>query len=147
MLFRSASERLGLLVQGMLEQTRLAVESGRPIRFSGSLLPAPRPLENAFEHAELYPSFKEFKQRELLLAQAEWAHARREISHLQAELRQARSELAEAHAIFEEIQKHPIAGPIVRLRQKLIERWRSWRKEGEAGDPATASAEQGTPTP
>lgn len=143
-----ATERLTLLVQRMLEQTRIAVESGKPISFSTPLLSPPRVFENRFEHAELYPSFSEFNERELLVAQTEWAHARREVAHLQAELRQARSELAEAHAIFDEIQKHPIAGPIVRLRQRLIDHWRSWRKEGDAGVSSQVNAtEQGTPTP
>ena len=131
----------------MLEQARADIESGKPLRFSVGMLPPPLAVESRFEHAELYPAFKEFKERDLLVAQTEWAHARREITHLQAELRQARSELAEAHAIFEEIQKHPIAGPVVRLRQKLINHWRNWKKEGEAVPARAGVSEQGTPTP
>lgn len=143
-----ATERLAKLVQRMLEQAREAVESGKPISFPKSLLSPPQAIENCFEHGELYPAFKEFKERDLLVAQTEWAHARREVAYLQAELRQARSELAEAHAIFDEIQKHPIAGPIVRLRQRLIDHWRSWRKEGEPDIASQLDAsEQGTPTP
>ena len=146
-LAESATERLAQLVQRMLEQARVDIESGKPLRFSVGMLPPPRAVESRFEHAELYPAFKEFKERDLLVAQTEWAHARREITHLQAELRQARSELAEAHAIFEEIQKHPIAGPVVRLRQKLIDHWRNWKKEGEVVPARAGVSEQGTPTP
>lgn len=147
-LAESAADRLGLLVERMLEQARVAVERGQPLSFPHPLLPPPRSVENRFEHADLYPAFKEFKERDLLVAQTEWAHARREVSHLQAELRQARSELAEAHAIFEEIHRHPIAGPIVRLRQRLIDHWRSWRKDEELVAPVQAhGSEQGTPAP
>jgi hypothetical protein len=146
-LAESATERLTQLVQRMLEQAKADIQSGNPFRFSDGMLAPPRPVENCFEHAELYPAFKEFTERELLVAQTEWAHARREISHLQAELRQARSELADAHAIFEEIQKHPLAGPIVRLRQKLIDHWRNWRKEGDVVPAQAGVSEQGTPKP
>lgn len=146
-LAESATERLVDLIQRILEQARAGLESGKQLSFSGPILPSPRAVENNFEHAELYPAFKQFKEYDLIMAQTEWAHARREVAHLQAELRQARSELAEAHAIFEEIQKHPIAGPIVRLRQKLIEHWRNWRKEEDAVPAQAAVSEQGTPTP
>jgi hypothetical protein len=146
-LAESATDRLAQLVQRMLEQAKADIQSGNPLRFSDGIITPARPVENRFEHTELYPSFKEFKERDLLVAQTEWAHARREITHLQAELRQARSELAEAHAIFEEIQKHPVAGPIVRLRQKLIEHWRNWRKEGPVVPAQAGVSEQGTPTP
>jgi hypothetical protein len=147
-LAESASGRLVQLVKRMLELTKLALETGNRISFPAHLLPAPRPVEIQFDQTELYPSFNEFKEPELLVARAEWAHCRREIAYLQAELRQAKSELAEAHAIFDEIQKHPIAGPIVRLRQKLIDRWRSWRREGEVEVPDQAETSgQGSPTP
>lgn len=146
-LAESATERLARLVQRMLEQAKAAIENGLPLSFSEALLSPPQAVENRFEHSMLYPAFKEFEERDLLVAQTEWAHARREVAHLQAELRQARSELAEAHAIFEEIQKHPIAGPIVRLRQKLIEHWRNWRKEGDVVPAQAGASEQGTPAP
>ena len=54
----------------------------------------------------------------------ELAQARREILHLQGELAQARNELAQAHRIFDEIHSHPIAGPIVRIRQRLVNLFR-----------------------
>ncbi|MEM9412873.1 MAG: hypothetical protein AAGA30_17310, partial [Planctomycetota bacterium] len=41
--------------------------------------------------------------------------------HLNRELTQARHELAQAHQIFDEINRHPIAGPIVKIRGRILE--------------------------
>lgn len=140
-----ASGRLISLVERMLELSAEAVRSGVKPDFSKGLLTPPLPLAVEFEHAEIYPAFHQFRERDLVVAQAEWAHARREVAHLQSELRQARSELAEAHSIFEEIHRHPIAGPIVRLRQRWMEQWQLW-KDSRGGQPGAPSkqAEQGS---
>ena len=70
------------------------------------------------------------EQRHLLTAvlQVELSHARREISYLHRELAQIQSELDQAHQIFEQIEKHPIAGPIVRIRQKMLDLMAAIRK-------------------
>jgi hypothetical protein len=92
----------------------------------------------------LFPGVTEFREGSTVVLQAEWAHARREIAHLQRELLQARSELAEAHAIFDEIHRHPIAGPVVRLRQRMLDRMRAWRGAGKNGA-AAATGESTAP--
>lgn len=143
-----AGERLEQLVRRMLERLAAAVAAGVPADFSGPLLEPPRPVQIAFDHAALYPGFAEFEQRDRVLLQAEWAQSRREVAHLQRELRQARSELSEAHAIFEEIHRHPIAGPIVRLRQRFLDQIRSWRGNGNGSVPSPgdhAAHREGSP--
>ena len=89
----------------------------------------PSPL---FSHRRLYPDAPEFQQEHPVETQAQLAHSRREIAHLQSEQTQLRSELDEAHQIFEQIEKHPIAGPIVRVRQKmlgLMEKMGKWKNK------------------
>ena len=143
-----ATERLDRLLQRMLQRLAEAVNASAPVDFSGPLLEPPSSQALDFDHASLYPSFFEFEEREITVLQTEWAHARREIAQLQRELRQARSELAEAHAIFDEIHRHPIAGPVVRLRQRMIEQVRVWRGK-DRGTLSTsqenASPNEGTP--
>ncbi|MFN6206830.1 MAG: hypothetical protein ACK49R_10335 [Planctomycetota bacterium] len=143
-----ATERLDRLLQRMLQRLAEAVNASAPVDFSGPLLEPPSSQALDFDHASLYPSFSEFEEREITVLQTEWAHARREIAQLQRELRQARSELAEAHAIFDEIHRHPIAGPVVRLRQRMIEQVRVWRGK-DRGTLSTsqenASPNEGTP--
>lgn len=143
-----ASARLERLIRRMLERLAKAVERPEPSDLSGPFLEPPQPMSVSFEHAALYPGVAEFREQRTVVLQAEWAHARREIAHLQRELRQARSELAEAHGIFEEIHRHPIAGPVVRLRQRLIDRIRTWRGgvNGTAdGEGQSAPPHEGTP--
>jgi hypothetical protein len=57
---------------------------------------------------------------------AELAHARREIENLQRRIAQLSSELAAAHDIFRQIHAHPIAGPVVRVRQRLLDAIGAW---------------------
>lgn len=138
-----ASERLERLIRRMLERLAAALEGAEPSDLRGPLLEPPQSLANQFEHSALFPGFAEFQEREMVVLQTEWAHARREIDHLQRELQQARSELGEAHAIFEEIHRHPIAGPVVRLRQRMLEQMRAWRGGGKGA--ATAQARSAAP--
>ena len=69
------------------------------------------------EHQRQFPSYDSFGEFDLHALQAQLAHSRREINLRQARIDQLESELGEAHSIFEQIEKHPIAGPIVKLRR------------------------------
>ncbi len=117
----NATERLQLLISKMREASRLAVENGFELEFANQLLDPPQPPLIAFDHAKIFSNHPEFCQLDLVENQAELAHARREIKHLQLQLDQVRAELGQAHQIFDEINNHPIAGPVVRIRRKLFE--------------------------
>lgn len=89
-----------------------------------------------FDHAALYPTYSEFENGDVIQLQSNLAHSRREISNLQAEMNQLKNELAQAHEIFEQIHRHPVAGPIVRLRQKFLD----WlRRNGKKNAPIQSS--------
>lgn len=121
----NATDRLVELVEQMLNiagrqvapSPKLAENS---LSFPDAIL---NPAETAalrFSHQKLYPDVPEFQQDQQVETQVQLAHSRREISRLQLEQSQLRAELNEAHQIFEQIEKHPIAGPIVRVRQKML---------------------------
>lgn len=121
----NATDRLVDLVEQMLviagtqltTSPRLAENS---LSFPDAILKPAETASPLFSHQQLYPDVPEFQQDQQVETQAQLAHSRREVSHLQSEQSQLRAELEEAHQIFEQIEKHPIAGPIVRVRQKML---------------------------
>ncbi len=117
----TATDRLVDLVSEMQKIASEHIASQQLLSFPDRILP---PLQNAivpFNHSKMYPLRDEFREDNQVLLQSELAHARREIEFLQRELAQAKSELKQAHTIFEQIHQHPVAGPIVRMRQKFID--------------------------
>ena len=119
----SATQRMVELIQKM--QARL--QTGETT-FPDRLLPPTSDSIVAFDSAALFDSYPEFQINDSMQLQTQLAHARREIDHLNAQLAQLQSELGEAHRIFEEINGHPIAGPIVKARQKIIDMVRKLRR-------------------
>jgi hypothetical protein len=117
----TATDRLIQLVRSMQEIAAKQIESGEPLDFPARVLPllTGDPIE--FDHQRLFPYYSEFSENDIRVTQVELAQARREIEHLHRELRQVQTELNQAHAIFDQIQQHPVAGPIVRLRQKFLD--------------------------
>ena len=117
----NATNRMTQLVKEMLSHARDAIENGHPLAFPNEILPAVQSnFQNAsFRHADAYQDFAEFQIDDRIVLQAQLAHSRREITHLQNQLNQIQSELNHAHKIFDEINNHPIAGPIVKLRRKI----------------------------
>lgn len=74
------------------------------------------------DFASVFANYNEFTDgSDLLQLQAQLAHARREVEHQKRIGDGLKAELAEAHSIFEQIHQHPIAGPIVRIRERFIE--------------------------
>lgn len=127
----SATDRLCQLIQAMLEQASQCLERDENLQFPSQILPLPKSIlaQNiGFEHGKLFPDRPEFSRDNLTEVQVELAHSRREIDHLHREIRQLQSELGQAHEIFEQIQKHPIAGPVVRARQKLLDMFSQLKK-------------------
>jgi len=119
----NAQSRMVELVQTMLNlaASQIKNQPDCPLTFPAQILePLPATFPS-FVHGDLYPGANEFAISDKAELQVELSHARREILHLQRELDQSRSELDQAHQIFEQIEKHPIAGPVVRIRQKMLD--------------------------
>ena len=121
----NATDRLVDLVEQMLSIAGQQITASpspdeNSLSFPEAILKPAETLSPLFSHQQLFPDAAEFDQKQLIEVQAQLAHSRREISHLQSEQSQLRAELDEAHQIFKQIEKHPIAGPIVRVRQKML---------------------------
>ena len=115
----TATDRFVELVKRML--AAIDADSDQPIEFPANMLgDLPVTSENDFDLSKLFPNFPEFSESDTVELQSQLAHSRREVQHLQSEIDQLQSELGQAHEIFEQIHKHPIVGPIVRIRQKLV---------------------------
>lgn len=126
-LAESSCRRFSQLIHGMLEIARDAAAVPRRAEFPVPILPLPQAQTIDFDHRLIYASYPEFSNPDCLRLQADLGHARREIQHLQQQLQQSKAELSEAHRIFEEIHRHPIAGPVVRLRQLVLDKIKAWR--------------------
>ena len=112
----------------MLAACDKQIQSGKPLEFEANLLPNPffaSQLTGAhckMDHASVFADHPEFSEAmEVAEMQSQLLHARREIEHLHRIQDGLRAELAEAHSIFEQIHQHPIAGPIVRIRERVIQ--------------------------
>ena len=117
----SSVARMSTLIRHMAESARQQlVEGAGELEFPAGMLPAVSG-QTEWNAKEIFEGYSEFNERDLERVQAQLAHARREIDFLNRELDQARSELGQAHQIFEQIHNHPIAGPIVRARQKMLD--------------------------
>lgn len=148
-----ATSRMSILIERMLSHMASSANDvaapNEGIQFPPNMLgdlPVEPPLE--FHHQQLYSSYPEFKEADTIELQTQLAHSRREIVHLQRELAQLQSELSVAHGIFEQIHRHPIAGPVVRVRQRLIDWMKRFRVRASAASPdsmKTSSSASTTP--
>lgn len=116
----NATQRLSSLIAGMLEIAQQQIEADQPLNFPANMLPQPKQQLINFDHAALYGT-AEFKESDKTVLQCQLSHSRREIENLNVQIKQLQSELDQAHQIFETINNHPVAGPIVRIRQRVID--------------------------
>jgi len=116
----NATDRLSNLIAGMLEITQQQIKANQPLSFPANMLPQPKQQLVNFNHAALYGA-AEFDESDKTVLQCQLSHSRREIENLNAQINQLQSELDQAHQIFETINNHPVAGPIVRIRQRVID--------------------------
>lgn len=135
----NSTRRMAELVNGMMQHAADCLARQQPMKFPARIVQFPQisPLE--FPTKALFPDQASSQGSDQQRLQAELAHARREIIVLNADIRQLRSELGQAHKIFEQINRHPIAGPVVRLRQRLIDAWKRWRR-GDTSDTTSSAA-------
>ena len=117
----SASERLIALVRVMQKSALEQVALGKDLSFLPNLLPMPAASPINFDSRAMFPSVLEFQETDVVETQTQLAHARRHIDHLDHRISELEAELKQAHQIFDEIHDHPIAGPIVRVRERLLE--------------------------
>ena len=122
-----ATDRLVQLIQLMFNACDQQLPSNNSLEFAASLLPQPVFASQLsgpnckMDFASVFTNYNEFTDdfdsHEL---RAQLAHARREVEYQKRICDGLKAELAEAHSIFEQIHLHPIAGPIVRLRERFI---------------------------
>ncbi|MDB4766212.1 hypothetical protein OAG71_00845 [bacterium] len=138
MLYResSASERLIRLVRTMQEVAAEHVFKGIPLDFEPNLLPQPQLSPVTFNSQAMFPEAMEFAESNLNETQAQLAHARRHADHLNRRIEQLESELKQAHQIFDEIHQHPIAGPIVRIRERVLTTLQNVKRKTQTDNPS-----------
>lgn len=131
-----ATGRLVQLIQSMFAAMQPQLQASKTLEFEANLLLNPffaSQLNGApckMEHAKVFSDFTEFAEtQDRTQLQSQLGHARREIDHLHRIQDGLRAELAEAHSIFEQIHQHPIAGPIVRIRERVIQFMKRNREE------------------
>ncbi len=118
----NATDRLERLVREMIRISGDQLGTCQPLKFPNQILEsAQETVADSFVHEKYYPQIEEFSCTDLVELQVELSHARREIRHLNRVQSQLRHELGQAHQIFEQIQSHPIAGPIVQIRQRVLD--------------------------
>ena len=123
-----ATGRLVQLIHSMFTACQQQLSSNNSLEFAPNLLPPPVFASQlcgahcTMDFASVFANYNEFTDgSDLLQLQAQLAHARREVEHQKRIGDGLKAELAEAHSIFEQIHQHPIAGPIVRIRERFIE--------------------------
>jgi len=131
-----ATDRLVQLIQSMLAACDQQLPSNNSLEFDANLLPGPVFASQLcgphckIDFASVFANYNEFTDDcDLEKLQAQLAHARREVEHQKRIGEGLKAELAEAHSIFEQIHQHPIAGPIVRIRERFIEFMNRNKKE------------------
>ena len=131
-----ATDRLVQLIHSMFTACQQQQSSDNSLEFEPNLLPQPVFASKlsgphcTMDFASVFADYNEFADdQDSRQLQAQLAHARREIEHQKRIGDGLKAELAEAHSIFEQIQQHPIAGPIVRIRERFIEFMNRNKKE------------------
>ncbi len=124
----SATDRVVELIEKMHLEMKQSLDAKKPITFSSRLLPAVEDRAIDFVHHEYYPNqwtSLEIEHDQLRLELADQTHR---LKICQSDLEQAQKELSEAHKILFSIEKHPIVGPIVKIRRKFLDFLASWRR-------------------
>lgn len=143
-----AVPRMAKLIQSMQAEAQKCLREGRPLEFPSAILTPPHShrispqgsTNIAFDHARIYPDFDAFGIDEKTELQVALAQSVRQNDLLELRIASLENELGQAHAIFEEIEKHPIAGPIVRMRQRLLNWWSSENSTDRTINQTPASA-------
>lgn len=116
----SAIDAMAALIRSMAEVAQEQINAGQALDFSKPLL-SRQPLQHtALDHVQLFPNEEAFQQTDVLELQALLSNARRHINHQADRISALEGELSEAHDVFEQINNHPLAGPVIRLRERIL---------------------------
>lgn len=128
-----AAGRMVQLVRAMQDSAaRQLADGAKEINFAANLLPAPNSAVAHFNWQAMFSGVEAVsgvsvdgntpinRDAERVQMLAQLAHSRRHIDHLGRRITQLETELGQAHEIFDQIHRHPIAGPIVRIRERLM---------------------------
>ncbi len=116
----SATDRMVELITAMAQTATEQSAIGEPLTFDRPLLERPRATTVPLNHSVLFPDDEAFENSDVVQLQALLSNARRHIGHLDQRIDTLEAELSEAHEIFTQINSHPVAGPIVRLRERIL---------------------------
>ena len=130
----SATERMAALIGKMSEVATEFADGDQPLKFDPCLLsPVGLPV-NGLPISEIFPGYTAFQSNDLELMRMELAESEREVELLNHRIDGLTDELGQAHAIFDSIHRHPIAGPIVRTRQRVSDWWRGSNSRLDKGN-------------
>ena len=111
---------MATLIRSMAEVAKEQIAAGKPLCFSQPLLSRPAPAHAPLDHVRLFPEDEAFQQSNVVQLQALLSNARRHIKHQEDRISNLEAELTEAHSIFDQINTHPLAGPVIRLRERIL---------------------------
>ena len=116
----TATETMVTLIRKMADRAREQIAAGQPLCFSQPLLSRPALAHAPLDHVQLFPEDTAFQQSNIVELQALLSNARRHIDHQAERISDLEAELTEAHKIFDQINTHPLAGPVLRLRERIL---------------------------
>lgn len=116
----SATEAMTTLIRNMADLAKEQIAAGQSLCFSKPLLSRPAPAYAPLDHGRLFPDDEVFQESDVVELQALLSNARRHINHQSERISDLEAELTEAHDIFDQINTHPLAGPVIRLRKRIL---------------------------
>jgi len=116
----SAAKKMETLIRNMANLAKEQIAAGKSLDFSQPLLSRPALAYAPLDHVRLFPDDESFQLSDVVELQALLSNARRHINHQAERISALESELSEAHDIFDQINTHPLAGPVIRLRERIL---------------------------
>ena len=116
----SATETMATLIRKMADVAKEQIAAGEALCFSQPLLSRSAPAQAPLDHVRLFPSDEAFQKSDVVELQALLSNARRHIKRQEDRISYLETELTEAYDIFDKINAHPLAGPVLRLRERIL---------------------------
>ena len=118
----SATDRMVALIEKMQLDAAAQIATGdQALRFSPQLLPLPLASTEVLDHRSLFPDDAAFTEQDHTALQGLLSNARRRIGRLEKRVTVLESDLNAAHDVFDKMRAHPVAGPLIRLRERVLE--------------------------
>ena len=116
----SATETMATLIRKMADVAKEQIAAGEALCFSQPLLSRSAPAQAPLDHVRLFPDDEAFQKSDVVELQALLSNARRHIKRQEDRISYLETELTEAYDIFDKINAHPLAGPVLRLRERIL---------------------------